>query len=76
MTEFRARSDSLDPATVAVVEENLRIIDLALRQARAALEADPGNRQLPLYITETHRQRIAVVERALRLSSRSERSEA
>ncbi len=76
LAEFRARQDALDSATVAVVEENLRIIDAALERARSALQADPGNRALPLLITETHRQRIAVVERALRAATPPQRSEA
>lgn len=74
--EFRARRDALDPATVTVVEENLLIIEGALAAAKAALGADPSNRDLPLLITDTHRQRIQLVERALRLSTRPQRSEA
>jgi hypothetical protein len=74
--EFRARSDQLDPASVAIVEENLRIIEQALSSARAALEADPANRELPVLITDTHRKRIDIVERALRLSGPPARREA
>lgn len=76
IAEFRARRDVLDPATVAVVEENLRIVEGALETARGALAADPSNRDLPLLITSTHRQRIQLVERALRLATAPERSEA
>lgn len=76
ITEFRANRASLDSATVTVVEENLAIIETALAQARAALAADPANADLPLLITKTHRQRIALIERALRLSTRPDRSQA
>jgi hypothetical protein len=73
--EFRSNRSGLDSATVAVVEENLNIIQQALNRAHAALVADPANRELPLLITDTHRKRIEIVERALRLSARSERSQ-
>ena len=75
ITQFRANRAGLDSVTVAVVEENLSIIEQALNRAHAALAADPANRELPLLITKTHRKRIEIVERALRLSSRSERSQ-
>lgn len=35
------RKRELDPATVSVIEQNLRIIDGAVRQSRAALARDP-----------------------------------
>ncbi len=37
------RRQELDPATVKIVEDNLRLIDIAVRQARAALAADPAS---------------------------------
>jgi anti-sigma factor RsiW len=37
------RKGQLDPATVAVVEQNLKIIDAAVRQSRAALARDPAS---------------------------------
>ena len=44
------RRPNLDSATVALLERNLRIIDQAIAESRAALEKDPGsallNRQL------------------------------
>ena len=44
------RRPNLDSATVALLERNLRIIDMAITESRAALEKDPGsallNRQL------------------------------
>lgn len=76
LAEFQARSDQLDPASKAIVEENLRIIEQALASAQAALEADPANRELPLLIVDTYRKRIDIVERALRLSTPQARREA
>ena len=37
------RRDALSPETLRLIEENLRLIDVALEQSRAALSADPGN---------------------------------
>jgi hypothetical protein len=41
-----ARRTQLDPATVATVEQNLHVIDNAIRQAREALAKDPKSRFL------------------------------
>jgi anti-sigma factor RsiW len=68
---FRARREQLSPQTIRVVEENLRIIDTAIREARAALEADPGSAELPLLLSSIYRGKIDVLERAVRLSSQT-----
>jgi anti-sigma factor RsiW len=39
----RTRRDVLDPKTVAIVERNLRIIDSAITESRAALARDPNS---------------------------------
>ena len=43
---LEARRSQLSPTTVAVIEQNLRVIDDAIRQSRAALAKDPGSRLL------------------------------
>lgn len=40
---LETRRAALEPETIRVVEENLAIIDAAVRQARAAVERDPGS---------------------------------
>jgi hypothetical protein len=40
---LETRRTALEPETIRVVEENLAIIDAAVRQARAAVERDPGS---------------------------------
>jgi hypothetical protein len=40
---LRQRRDQLDPETVRVVEDNLKLIDLAVEQAKAALRKDPAS---------------------------------
>jgi hypothetical protein len=42
-TIVRERKAQLDPATVAVIEKNLEIIDRAIDQSRAALAKDPAS---------------------------------
>jgi hypothetical protein len=38
-----SRRDQLDPKTVAIIERNLRVIDTAIAESRAALARDPAN---------------------------------
>lgn len=52
----------LDTVTIRVLEENLRIIDEAIAEARAAIEADPSNVGLGLRV-QSHRQRKLVLLR-------------
>jgi hypothetical protein len=66
---FEARKSQLKPKTVATVEENLVIIDDAIRRARAALEADPGNSELNAMVNATWQKKVELLEKAVRLSS-------
>jgi anti-sigma factor RsiW len=67
--EFRSRRGSLSPETVAVVEENLRIIDTAIGEIRDALAADPTSVDLPLLLSGVYRSRVELLESTLRLNS-------
>lgn len=62
-----ARRGELDPETLAVVEENLRIIDAAVAETRAALDADPTNGRLRRSLVAVGEQRIALLRQALTL---------
>ncbi len=62
-----ARRASLDPATVAVVEADLRLIDQAIREARAALIADPANEDLGHMLSTAYRHKLALLQQATRL---------
>lgn len=66
-----ASRDVLAPETVQVVEENLRIIDGAIRDAREALARDPANAELSNALAATYRDKIDVLERTLRLSAQT-----
>jgi hypothetical protein len=59
-----ASGDGLDPATREVVARNLEIIDEAVREIRAALDADPQNAGLQKLLTAEYRRRSALMRRA------------
>lgn len=52
----------LDSSTVRIIEENLKVIDEAIAEARAAIEADPSNVNLGVRV-KTHMQRKLVLLR-------------
>jgi hypothetical protein len=53
------------------VQENLRIIDQAIAEARTALERNPQNPNLSRLISTSYQRKIQILERTLRLSSRA-----
>ena len=57
--------DKLDPKTIQVLEENLRIIRKATEDARHALEADPANRDLQQYFAGSVQSKLELMRRAL-----------
>lgn len=59
----------LDPATIAIVQQNLSIIDRALEQARQAVVDDPGNSYLTSHLVETRRKKLDLLRRAAALVS-------
>jgi negative regulator of sigma E activity len=56
--------DDLDPRTVVVIERNLAVIDEAIRQARAALDADPANTFLNSHLADARRRKLELLRRA------------
>lgn len=64
--------ENLDPTTVRSLEESLLIIDVAIRQARRALDADPKNPYVRAHLDETMRRKVAFLRRATMLASASE----
>lgn len=62
--------DRLAPSTIATLERNLAVIDRAIEESRAALAADPANRDLRALLLGAHRQKLDLLERATR-STRS-----
>jgi predicted anti-sigma-YlaC factor YlaD len=62
------RRAQMAPATVAVLERNLALIDAAIAESRAALAADPANADLRALLWGAHRQKLELLERATRLT--------
>jgi anti-sigma factor RsiW len=54
----------LDPKTVTILEQNLRIIDEATAQARKALAADPANRYLNDHLAEQLKRKMTILRQA------------
>jgi hypothetical protein len=60
---------ALDPRTVMVIERNLAVIDDAIRQARAALDADPANTFLNSHLADARKRKLDLLRRATTLST-------
>ncbi|HVN74810.1 MAG TPA: hypothetical protein VMT19_00735, partial [Thermoanaerobaculaceae bacterium] len=70
LAAVEARRSTLSPATVKVVDDNLRIIDRAVREMEGALARDPGNRELPALLVTAYRQEIDMLQRVAGLPAR------
>lgn len=58
-----SRRDELSPVAMRVVERNLRIIEAAIGDLRAALDEDPENPQIEGLLLAKHRQGIEILQR-------------
>jgi len=58
----------LSPKTVAVLERNLSRIDLAIEEARVALQADPANAYLNAHLASSMQQKLALLQQATTLA--------
>jgi anti-sigma factor RsiW len=70
LAALEARKATLSPATAAVVEKNLKIIDGAVAEMQAALARDPGNREIPALLVAAYQQEIDLLQRATSLPGR------
>lgn len=61
---LRDQRQRLNPRTVLVLERNLRIIDEAARQARAALANDPANPLLNAHLADARRRKLQLLRKA------------
>jgi hypothetical protein len=59
----------LDTTTVRVLEQNLRVIDRAIEQARRAVAADTANAYLNSHLAETMRWKLDLLRQAATLVS-------
>lgn len=67
--ELAARRGSLAPETVAVIERNLAIIDEAIAEATAALEADPSSMELSRHLSGIYRQKVSLLGSAVKIAT-------
>ena len=57
----------MDPETIEVVEQNVRIIDQAIGEIRQALEDHPDNRRLYLQLAARYQQEMNLLKRVKRI---------
>lgn len=69
--ELEARRPELSDETIAIVEQNLAIIDDAIEESRRALAADPTSADLPLLLATVYRQKIELLRQAVDISART-----
>lgn len=65
------KRDHLDPVTVRVVEDNLLLIDVAVKQARAALARDPASGFLTGKLDNALNKKVELLRTAALLPSKS-----
>ena len=66
-----AERDRLEPATVALLERNLGVIDAAIRESREALARDPGNVELRGLVAAAARQKVELLRWATQAATSS-----
>jgi hypothetical protein len=59
--------DKLAPQTVATLQANLKVIDEAIQESRAALAADPNSRELATMLSKSYDAKLGVLQRAVSL---------
>ncbi|HEX6559559.1 MAG TPA: zf-HC2 domain-containing protein [Longimicrobiales bacterium] len=60
---------TLAPATVRILEDNLKIIDNAIREARAALAADPNSAMLIDLLRSAYERKLELLRQAAKSSA-------
>ena len=66
-----SRRSRLDPKTVAIIEKNLRVIDTAIAESRAALARDPANRFLAGQLDASLNTKLELLRTVAMLPSRT-----
>jgi anti-sigma factor RsiW len=64
---LETRRSQLAPETVATLERNLRIIDQAIAESRAALERDPSSRELAQMLSAAYDTKVRMLQQAVEL---------
>jgi hypothetical protein len=69
LAKLQERADRLPAAEFARVQENLQVIDRALAEVRQAIAKDPASPELNRMLVSTHRKKVDVLRRVVRLST-------
>jgi anti-sigma-K factor RskA len=64
---LEAKQGQMAPETVQTLERNLRIIDAAIAESRAALEKDPNSRELTQMLGATYDAKVKVLRQAVEI---------
>lgn len=64
------RRNQMDPATVAVIERNLQVIDAAITETRQAIARDPNSRFLIESLNQSLQSKVELMRTAAMLPSR------
>lgn len=70
-TLMNARRDQLDPATVAIIERNLAVIDTAIAESKAAIVRDPASRFLIESLNQSLQMKVELMRTAAVLPGRT-----
>jgi hypothetical protein len=70
-TIFARNRAQLDPRTAAIIEANLKVIDEAIAQSKAALEQDPASRFLTEQLNSALDKKLELLRTAARLPQRT-----
>ncbi|HEX6051700.1 MAG TPA: zf-HC2 domain-containing protein [Gemmatimonadaceae bacterium] len=68
---FAQTRHQLDPRTAAIIEANLKVIDEAIAQSKAALEQDPASRFLTEQLNSALDKKLELLRTAARLPQRT-----
>ena len=68
-TLLSAQQSGLSPQTQRLLQENLRMIDQAIRESRAAIEQDPGNEMVNDMLRDAYEKKLEVLRRAAAVTS-------
>jgi len=70
-TLLESRRNQLDPVTVAVIERNLQVIDVAITESKLAIARDPASRFLIESLNQSLQMKVELMRTAAMLPSRT-----
>ena len=69
LAALASRRDALPAETAQALDANLRAIDQALVDVRAAVRADPTNPHLNHLLASTHQRKVETLRRVVKLTT-------